>query len=303
VVEAERIEADALAVGAKFLSATQLEGIRWQVEDVTWKYPIRGVFQIESATRGFAQSEQWGAFDWVVAIPMSPFRALEGVDTGAQAIMQFNTTAGEFAATVAQLPELMRWQTELLLYDIEGRDTVRAGLAAFETLAASGARLSETAERLPADVRAQVASLLAEVEGRQAALGRTLADARALLADLDGSMARGGALAKVLTRLARQVDRTGATWQAVVAEVRGPERDATAAASRPFDILDYERTLGRLESASTELRGLAAALRDASGTLSGLLDAALWRLLLLLLAFFALRLAFRRLEHRLARRK
>jgi len=303
VAEAEQLERDALALGATFLAPEELEGIRWQVEDVTWKYPIRGVFQVESAMRGIAESESWGAFTWVVTIPLAPFRALEGVDTGAQAILEFNGTAREFSRLVAQLPQMMRWESQLLLYDVESRETVQAGLDAFETVAASAQRLSEAAERLPADVRAQLTGLLADADARQGSLRETLADARGLLAALDDSMLRGGVLSDSLRQLAEQVDRTGATMNDVILQARGPEPPAGAPPGRPFDILDYERTLARTEAAAAELRGLATDLRGARESVAGILDAALWRLLALLLAFFGLRLAFRRLEARLARRR
>jgi hypothetical protein len=304
VEEAQLLEERALALGATFLSPKHLDGIRWQVEDVTWAYPIRGVFQSESVVQGFSRADSWGAFDWMIGIPMAPFRALEGVDTGAQSIREFNGTAQEFSALVASLPELLRWQAELLAYDLEGRDTVREGSAAFETLAASSARMAETAERLPAELRAQVADLLQQIEAGQSGLRGTLADLRGGLGDLDAAMARGSELTQSLQRLAEQVNGAGATWQALVSDLRGPPEQAGAQPEgQGFDILEYDRTAARIESAAAELRGLLSEIREARTGIGGILDAALWRLVLLVAACFALRLAFRGLESRLAKRR
>ncbi len=296
VEEAQALEDEALTVGQVFLSPEELEGIRWQVEDITWKYPIRGVFQVEGTLQGFAQAEGWGSFAWVVAIPLAPFRALEGVDTGAQAILEFNGTAREFARLTAQLPQLLRWEGQLLLYDIESRETVRATLSLLETVARSAQRLSEAAERLPDDVGRETSRVLADLEARQATLRDTMAEARSLLAGLDQSMERGIPFAETLRQLAEQVERAGATLEAFVREARGPAPSPGTPPGRPFDIRDYERTLARTEAAVSELRGLAGDLR---GAFLAVLNAVLWRLVLVLLAFFGLRLVFRLLDRRL----
>jgi hypothetical protein len=233
---------------------------------------------------------------------MAPFRALEGVDTGAQAIREFNGTAREFSALVSSLPEVLRWQAELLAYDVEGRETVRGGAAAFGSLAASAARMAETAERLPAELRAEVAEVLQQIESGQSALRTTIAELRGGLGELDAAMARGIDLAQSLERMAEQVSGAGAAWQALVSEVRSPrEQDGAGPEGPAFDVLEYDRTAAAIASAAAELRALLSELREARGGLGGVLDAVLWRLLLLLAAGFALRLGFRRVEARLAR--
>ena len=71
-----------------------------------------------------AQVPKQGAFAWLINLPMSPFRALEGVSSGAAAIREFNQTALQLTNRVALLPQQIRWQMELLLYDVEDRETV-----------------------------------------------------------------------------------------------------------------------------------------------------------------------------------
>lgn len=303
VEEAQALEEEALAVGDLFMTDEERDGVRWQVEDLTWKYPIRGVFQVEATLEGVAKSESWGSFAWVVAIPLAPLRALEGVDTGAQAILEFNATAREFARLTAQLPQMLRWESQLLAYDLETRETVRSTVGAFELAAESANRLSEAAERLPAAVRHELATVLADLEARRTALGETLREGRTFLAALDETMRQGGTLAASLQSLGEQVERAGATWTTLVREARGPEPAPEAAPSRPFDITEYERTLARAESAVSELRALLRDLDGARPPLRNLLDGVLWRLVVLVAAVFALRLAFRALERRLGRNR
>lgn len=301
VEEAQVLEEEALAVGDLFMTPTERDGVRWQVEDLTWKYPIRGLFQVEATLDGVAKSESWGSFAWVVAIPLAPLRALEGVDTGAQAILEFNDTAREFARLTAQLPQLLRWESQLLAYDLETRDTVRSTVSAFELAAESANRLSEAAARLPADVQREFSAALAELETRRTALEATMREGRAFLAALEETMRQGGTLAASLHAVGEQVERVGATWSTLVREARGPEPGPEVPPSRPFDITEYERAAARAEAAVAELRALLRDLDGARSPLRGLLDGVLWRLVVLVAVAFALRLAFRALERRVGR--
>jgi hypothetical protein len=291
---AMRLVDDALGVGARFLTEKEIEGVRWQVEDLTWQYPIRGVFQSETVVRGFSQAESSGTFDWVASVPMAPFRALEGVDTAAQAIRDFNVTAREFASLVAILPDRVAWQMQLLLYDVEDRETMQRGLTAFESLAASSERVTATAERLPAELRGEMTALLAEVSASQGELRSTLAEAREGLAGLDVAMTQAATLSGSLATLAAQVERAGTTWRGVVDAARGPADVPAAESGRSFDILDYERTAGRIESAATELRGLVQEIHGVQRGLGTFVDGLVLRAAGLLVLFFVLCLAYRR---------
>ena len=79
---------------------------------------------------------------------MAPFRAIAGVESGAQAIHEFNATAAQFTEIVDQLPQRMRWQIELLSYDLQEQGGVlEQSLDSFHMVAESANRLSLAAER------------------------------------------------------------------------------------------------------------------------------------------------------------
>jgi hypothetical protein len=56
--------------------------------------------------------------------------------------MLFNATARQFSLIIAQLPEQLRTEMQLLLYDVEDRETVVDSLATIEAMAASAERAS-----------------------------------------------------------------------------------------------------------------------------------------------------------------
>jgi len=76
----------AIALGDRFLDDKELARVTSEVEALVRNQPIRGEFVAEQVQSLVTASESSSVFDWVTAIPLSPFRALQGVDQGAQAM-------------------------------------------------------------------------------------------------------------------------------------------------------------------------------------------------------------------------
>ncbi len=289
---ARELEEEARHVGATFLTPQDLDRATRQVEEFARRRPIRGrEFDAQAAHLAIAEVHTSSAFAWVVDLPMSPFRALEGVSSGAQAIHEFNQTAAAFSQVVEGIPQQLRWQSELLLYDVEERETLVQGLAAFQSVAESAARASAAVEALPAELRVA----LADSEGALARANEVLASAQALVGPLNET--------------AQHVQLAGTAWAGLFQR----DGEAPSEPGRPFDITEWESaarevaTAGaRLGELTVELRGLVesqqldAALSRVSTTVEraetsaqGVVDAAAWRGLQLLVAFFVLLVAYR----------
>ena len=136
----------AIELGDRFLSKKELARVTQDVEKLVAARPMRGDFVAERIQSLVMSTETSGMFDWVTEIPLSPFRALRGVDEGAQAIREFNETAQEMTRTVAAMPNLIRWNLELLASTgAAGRSPQpRTSIPSRERAAAS-----ETAQALP----------------------------------------------------------------------------------------------------------------------------------------------------------
>jgi hypothetical protein len=285
----------------RVLSAAQADRLNTEVERLASENPIRGEFMLESTQGAFSRAASRGAFDFVLAVPLVPFRALEGVESGAQAIHEINTTARQFSDLVAVLPEQTRWQMELFLYDLEDRHTVIAALESTQSIAESAERLSLAAETLPETTRREFVALLEESQAGQAELRETLAALRETLASADSALGNARPLAESLERIAANVDAAGRSWQGVVESVRAGDDTPRDPNAKPFDILDYERTATRIATTASELRALVADVQG-GGSGGSLLDALLWRALALVAASFALLLVYRVLASLLPRR-
>ena len=198
------------------------------MEQLASENPIRGVFMLGTIQGAYASRSRRERFDWFLTAPMAPFRALQGVESGAVAIHEFNTTARQLGDIAAGLPEQTRWQLELFLYDVEERETVVAGLAAFQQIADASAQLSTTAAELPANTRRELEGLLEDSSKSQADLRSTLEQLRQTIASADGAIGNARPLAESLERFAAQADQAGKSWTELIAAVRGPDREKPA---------------------------------------------------------------------------
>jgi hypothetical protein len=283
---AEMLEADAFAIGARFLTERELEAVRREVYDLADRFPIVGTqFSLVQAQQAAQAVPSSNVLTEVMTLPLSPFRALQGVDSGAAAIREFNQTARRFSTIVSSMPEELRGEMMLLLYDAEELRAIRQGLEAFEQTAASVERASLAMESLPAELRAtldgQVRALLAESEGTIGAAAEAVAQAREI--------------AGPLQETAIALREASAAWR----EILGPH-DPTPRSpdDPPFDVREWEAAARAVGTSAGELRGLAMELQGFSGSAG--LDRLFWRAVALLAVFFGLLLVYRVLVARLA---
>lgn len=288
VSAAETLEADASSIGTRFLTPSELARVQTEVDDIAGRFPIQGTqFSLVRARQATEAVRSNNVLTEVASLPLAPFRALQGVDTGAAAVRDFNQTARRFATIVSTLPEELRGEMQLLLFDAEELRAVQQSLAAFESAASSADRASLAMEQLPADLRAvlddQVRSILVDSEGTIGQAAQAVAEARELAAPLQET--------------ALQLREASALWR----EILGPhEPGPRESDERPFDIREWNTTAQSIGASAAELRGLATELRGLSGSAG--VDRLFWRAVALLVLFFALLLAYRVLVARLVQR-
>ena len=224
---------------------------------------------------------------------------MQGVDAGAQAIREFNQTALRFTQVATTLPTFLRWNLELLAYDLETHHTVESGLAAFESIAQSTQQFSQVASQLPSDLGREASQLVNQVDASQGKTKNTLEAARAALAEANGAAKSFEPVAAALDRTTAQLQQAGVAWTAMVSAARGPTDDAAKgkSESRPFDIQDYERTAAEINQAAVQLRGLVSETQAASDAVTrGFVDHLAWRAFQLVIGFFGLLFVYRRLD-------
>lgn len=180
-------------------------------------------------------------------IPFSPVGAMQGVSGTPVAIKAMSQMAGEIGRVIQNLPERVRWQTELLLYEAESLETVQSLRADADRLSGSADRLSRTAEALPGQMR----QALADAEEAQPELRKTAAEVRATAETMDR-------LAQSTNQAAQSINVLLEQWQALSEKTRdnAKPRDPDA----PAAVEQWTELTKKIAEASSELRGLVSEL-------------------------------------------
>jgi hypothetical protein len=278
---ANSLEQDALQIGALFLSPEKQQQVKSDVEALARKNPIVGRdFSLQRVKNVSQQAASSASLMSVLTFPLAPFKALEGVDSGAAAIRDFNATAEMFSRIVAQLPAQIRAESELLLYDVEDRETVIHSVAAIEAMAASAQRASESIERLPADIQ------------------KSLADSKGAIQEANQALLTAREILVPLTQVSENVKLAGDSWAALFPKKRDGEPTG-----RPFDVREWQSAAAQIGTSAGELRALAVEINTlTAGTkLEAAVDHAAWRAAQLVALFFALLVGYRLLAWRLGR--
>jgi len=234
---------------------------------------------------------------------MAPFRAIAGVESGAQAIHEFNNTAAQFTTIVDQLPQRLRWQMELLSYDLqETGGVLEQSQRSFDMVAKSADRLSLAAERAPQDMHDTIVSISDELEKRSATLKALLGEYRAAMTDTSKTATDVGALTEALARTAEQLNQAGVAWNALVTQATAPSPPLAPGEvpSPPFNILDYEKTAIAIRSTAEEVRGVLDGIEKVKTSVTvDLADRFLRNGIILIVVFFGALLGYRLIASRI----
>jgi hypothetical protein len=200
----------------------------------------------------------------VVGFALSPFTALRGIGSGADAMAALATTASRAVDAFERTPEVLLWNARLAVIEMEEQDTAREARAALQ-------RALTLVEALPTRLREESAQLIATLGSQQEPAQRTLHEL--------------SAAAQALTALNESLQRTFAALA---------PRPGTAAAEpgRPFDIREYTAALEAARAATAAATAMietagerAVPAADAAiARLEAASDRLLWRLLALLTA-------------------
>jgi hypothetical protein len=316
------IEREAERIGRSFMDEKAFSELKTYIDNLSAKNPIRSVHSFALyASRSIA--EEAGPLREVLSLPMAPFRALEGVDRGAVAMHRFTDTAERITDIVELLPESMRWQLLLLLFEMEETELVQSVLKNMDDFSDSSSRLAESAEKLPERLRVQAALLVDEIDQKQANLQETLNRAEKTAATVERTVVQVDEAAKTIDQSAQTLTQTAQAWQATIeattqmAQAFSKDGPPPETPPKPFDIQEYQAAMEAATDTAQQLHALATEIhaivesQQLSGRIADVNDKAIavvgrtaaeaqrladvltWRVGGLILFFFALALAYR----------
>jgi methyl-accepting chemotaxis protein len=305
------LEAEIQRIGNIFLKEDVFEATRKNVTEFARNNPIKGAFSNVIVYATEVRKGQPNPFVSVLQIPMTPFRAMEGVDRTASAINQFSDTAERFSNVVAELPESSRWQLQLLLLDLEETDMTKSFLNSMTQVSESSARLEKTAEQLPQRLREQLTQFVEDIDKRQANLQQTFRQAEKTSLALNITLEKLDKTVGSFNAAARDITETAQAWENA-AKATGQVMEGFNKLKPPrqteestFDIKDYRDTAEQTSQAANNIKALLAETKDLleSRRYSSLLNDLLLRAAGLVVLIFVLAVFYRIISVRLARAK
>lgn len=264
----KHLEVEIQRIGVIFLKSDVFETARKNVIEFAHNNPIKGTFSNVIVYATEVQKDQPNPFLSVLKIPMTPFRAIEGVDRTASAIHQFSDTAERFSDIVAEMPESTRWQLQLLLFDLEEAEMTKSFLNSLAQVSESSARLEKSVEELPEHLREQLTQFVEDVDKRQAALQQTLQQAEKTSLALNDTLEKLDQTAGSFNAVAKDVTETAQAWENAakatgqVVQEFNKIRPSPQEEKSSFDIKDYRDTAEQTSRAANEIKSLLADIED-----------------------------------------
>ena len=264
---AKRLEAEIERIGRVFLEYEVYETARKNIHDFAQSNGMRGVFSNVTVYATEIRKDQPNPFLSVLKVPMSPFRAMEGVDRTASEIHQFRDTAERFSDVVSELPESSRWQLQLLLYDLEETNMTKSLLNSLAQFAESSHRLEESLKKLPENLHEQLTLLIEEVDHKQKNLQQTLQQAEKSTLAVNTTLETLDKTAGSLDTAAGNITETAQAWEKaakatgqVVEEYNKSRQSPKETTS--FNIKEYRDAAEQTSRAANDIKDLLAAIDD-----------------------------------------
>jgi uncharacterized protein YukE len=244
--EASReLEAKILEIGTKFLSEKRMKKFRKQVRESAKDHTIRGEnFSVESF-KSYVQKveDQRNIFRSIVNVPLSPFNALQGVGSTPTAIQEVNKTMEDMIEVVEGFPKVVRWQTELLLYNLENRETVDEILAQTQKLNETADELTSTFQKYPSD------------------LERLLKKSSPQLQQANETSKQLNKLVGQTRSLMKQVQKTSTEWKPLIESMAEQNGEDDASSEGP-GLKEFRATMKQTNRSVKNLRKLAVELKN-----------------------------------------
>ena len=292
-------------IAASVLTPGQLEELRQAIrvwhdhnplpESLLAARAVSFASQVEQASHADA-AKSGSVFNLLMLDPLA------GLDPALQEITQTRLFAERALYVAQKMPELLRWQTELLALNTTQLPALQQVVSNSTQLTATLDRFASVAEKLPAQVSSEREAIMQTLHSQEQEMNALLTSGTAMSTSLNTTLTTFDGLMK----------RFG------VGETNAAGPPPTNA--EPFRIQDYTQTAAQLEATarqlnellltldqtlgSTNIAGLAAqvapVLRQAQTTSQDVVDDAFWKLLLLLAAVLLAALTYRFLAPRLA---
>jgi hypothetical protein len=194
----------------------------------------------------------------VIEAPLSSLNPTSGLSDTALAVQNFTDEFSRARTELGYLPSELRWNTQLLLMELEQRLDLAAMTAGVAQVGASADSLAATAKTLPESLRTQLTAFAEELSKPQSQLQATLREANTTLETSQKTAQAVEAMGSTLTGTFDGFTKVMATFEPDPNAAPTPPGEQ----GPPFDINDYGRTA---EKVTETAKALSALLAEADG--------------------------------------
>lgn len=204
-----------------------------------------------------AHKDTGAVFDLLNLDPMA------GLDPAVREVTESRLFAERALYSLQRAPELLRWQTELLAYDLTAQPTIEMVVTNMTSLSHSIDRaslaaksISDTAAGLPDQLSAERQAIMTSLEEQEGKLTALAVEVRGAVEAADGM---GTSLSSAITNMNALMKRFGVGEHPTNAEPKNPN-------AKPFDVLDFAETANQVAAMAQELN---AVIDNLNSTLDG----------------------------------
>jgi len=190
----------------------------------------------------------------VIEAPLSSLNPTSGLSDTALAMQNFTDEFSRARTELGYLPSELRWNTQLLLMEIEQRLDLAAMTKGVAQLGASSDSLAATAKTLPESLRVQLTTFAEELSKPQSQLQATMREANTTLETSQKTAQAVEAMGHTLTGTFEGFTKVMATFEPDPNAAPTPPGEE----GPPFDINDYGRTAEKVTETAKALSALLA---------------------------------------------
>ncbi len=270
ITTSEKLQTEIERIGRRFLKDDTFIETQRKINKFVRANPMTGIFSNTILYVTEVEPGQPGLFDDVVSIPLSPFKAMTGVDRTASAIYGLRDSADKMSDVVEEFPESAKWQLLLLIMEMQETEAVKTFLKSMSKFSESSVRFADSTEKLPEQLRQELSTLVQEIDNRQANLQTTLEKTEKATVAIEQTLGKADKVASSFQATADSVNQAAAAWEkAAIAtdetlaefnKFKTPSKDAAVKSS--FSIKDYQDTAESVGKTVNEMRELTAEVRQ-----------------------------------------
>jgi hypothetical protein len=254
------LETNAWVLADRVLSPAQVEELRAAITQ--WQKANPGAQNVFAARpqefASMVKTSQGKETDVSSVFSLVGLDPTSGLDPAVHEITLTRLFAERAMYTLQRMPQVLRWQTELLTYQVTEQPGVQTVLSnttrlgeSMDRISRAAESVSQTAARLPDQIAAERKALVAALDQQEGKLRELAAEVDRALVSADKMS---GSLTVTITNFDALMKRFGVGEPATNSP---PDTN-----SRPFNVLDYGQTATQIAGMARDLNALIASVNQ-----------------------------------------